>query len=75
MPPRKRTRVSAATTPLRETQAKAPSVAAGEKPTPAPVVNQNDLWTDEEEALLFKSLVRWKPTGTVAILPSSVVRY
>ena len=65
MPPRKRARVSTRSTPLRESQGKASRVStpAEKEPTPAEPNPQNDPWTDEEETLLFKSLVRWKPTG------------
>jgi MRG-binding protein len=72
MPPRKRARHSAApvrnsTTPLRETQPK--SVTPSHIPTKFSEYTdalsnaQNDPWTDEEETLLFKNLVKWKPTG------------
>ncbi|KAF2663515.1 CT20-domain-containing protein [Microthyrium microscopicum] len=70
MPPRKRARHSTrnSSTPLQETQPKVPP------PQPAipqklsiyadAIANaQNDPWTDEEVTLLFKGLVRWKPTG------------
>jgi MRG-binding protein len=70
MPPRKKPRLSTRSTPLREgAQSKAASVSTpAEKepssPEEAPVYTlQNDPWTDEEETLLFKSIVRWKPTG------------
>jgi MRG-binding protein len=73
MPPRKRAKVSAASTPLAE-QPKTPIETPADT-TPAAGKEQsvdqtadlvlNDPWTDEQEAQLFKSLIRWKPTGTI----------
>jgi MRG-binding protein len=73
MPPRKRARVSAASTPLHETQPnKAPPTTseASDKPAektsaPQPALDVlNDPWTDDEETQLFKAIIKWKPTGT-----------
>jgi MRG-binding protein len=82
MPPRKKAKVTARNTPLRETQAKtrstrstrSSSIQAEKEPTPekeasvAEVDLKNDPWTDEEETLLFKSLIKWKPTGKHALI-------
>jgi MRG-binding protein len=63
MPPRKKAKASAASTPLGDTQPKA---------------LQDDLlhdpWADEQETQLFKSMMKWKPTGERAplILPRYV---
>lgn len=60
MPPRKRAKASAASTPLRDTQPKTPQESS--------VVQSqddilNDPWADEQESQLFKSMMKWKPTG------------
>jgi len=61
MPPRKRARVSQATSPAVSAQPKTPTPAEA---TPDPEEDiLNDPWTDEEEIGLFKGLIKWKPTG------------
>jgi len=64
MPPRKRARVSQASTPQPKQAAEATSP---ETPVNKPPV-LNDPWTDDEETLLFKSMIKWKPTGTICLL-------
>ncbi|KAF1850781.1 CT20-domain-containing protein [Cucurbitaria berberidis CBS 394.84] len=60
MPPRKKAKASAASTPLRDVQAKTPQDSGVSQ-------SQDDLlgdvWADEQEAQLFKSMMKWKPTG------------
>lgn len=59
MPPRKRARASAASTPLADAQPKTPQDSG-------PTAEQellNDAWADEQETQLFKSMMKWKPTG------------
>lgn len=62
MGPRKRQRLSQATSPS--------------APTPEPAPEEadvlNDPWTDEEEIGLFKGLIKWKPTGSRACRPDDV---
>jgi len=59
MPPRKRARISQASTPQAKPSAEATSPdAQPEKPS-----SPADLWTDDEESQLFKTLVKYKPTG------------
>jgi MRG-binding protein len=52
MPPRKKAKASAASTPLPDAQPKAPQDDL-----------LNDAWADEQETQLFKSMMKWKPTG------------
>ncbi|KAH8723672.1 chromatin modification-related protein EAF7-domain-containing protein [Phaeosphaeriaceae sp. PMI808] len=61
MPPRKRAKASAASTPLRDTQPKTPH-ESGRAPSQDDEV-LNDAWADEQETQLFKSMMKWKPTG------------
>ncbi|KAF2265921.1 CT20-domain-containing protein [Lojkania enalia] len=69
MPPRKKAKASAASTPLAESQPKTPQETV---PTPSQDPGSspqnensvlNDPWTDDQETQLFKSMIRWKPTG------------
>lgn len=62
MPPRKRARVSQATSPATSIPPKTPTPVAM-SPTAEEEDVLNDPWTDEEEIGLFKGLIRWKPTG------------
>ena len=63
MPPRKKARVSQATSPDPEPPQKTPSIASPGKGDEAAL---NDPWTDDEEIGLFKGLMRWKPTGKLS---------
>ncbi|KAF2245716.1 CT20-domain-containing protein [Trematosphaeria pertusa] len=62
MPPRKRAKASAASTPLAEMQPKTP-----QDPGAASQSQDHDLlhdpWADDQETQLFKSMMKWKPTG------------
>ncbi|KAH7084279.1 chromatin modification-related protein EAF7-domain-containing protein [Paraphoma chrysanthemicola] len=60
MPPRKRAKASAASTPLGDTQPKTPQDSG---PTQSQDDQPNDPWADEQETQLFKSMMKWKPTG------------
>lgn len=65
MPPRKKTKASAASTPLPDPRPKTPQDTG-----PTREQEQlNDAWADEQETQLFKSMMKWKPTGTS---PSSI---
>jgi len=61
MPPRKKAKASAASTPLRDTQPRTPQDSGV-------VQSQDELlsdpWADEQETQLLKSMMKWKPTGT-----------
>lgn len=60
MPPRKKAKASAASTPLADAQPKTPQDSG-------PTTDEellNDAWSDEQETQLFKSMMKWKPTGT-----------
>ncbi|KAI4649219.1 hypothetical protein J4E93_003533 [Alternaria ventricosa] len=60
MPPRKKAKASAASTPLRDTQPQTPQDSGV-------VQSQDELlsdpWADEQETQLLKSMMKWKPTG------------
>jgi len=60
MPPRKKAKASAASTPLRDTQPKTPQESG---PSQSQDDLHNDPWADEQETQLFKSMMKWKPTG------------
>lgn len=62
MPPRKKTKASAASTPLGDTQPKTPQDSG---PVQAHDDVLNDAWADEQETQLFKSMMKWKPTGMI----------
>tara|TARA_R110002003_G_scaffold42_9_gene3127 strand:+ start:7291 stop:7494 length:204 start_codon:yes stop_codon:yes gene_type:complete len=64
MPPRKRAKASAASTPLGDTQPKTPQDSG---PTQSQDEVPSDPWADEQETQLFKSMMKWKPTGTYII--------
>lgn len=66
MPPKKRARVSQATSPAATDQHKTPTPAAQSPSKPDEDI-LNDPWTDEEAIGLFKAVVKWKPTGAPPI--------
>ena len=59
MPPRKKAKASAASTPLGDGQPGTPQASNA--------LSQeellNDPWEDEQEIQLLKSMMKWKPTG------------
>ncbi|KAK7184536.1 hypothetical protein DPSP01_012843 [Paraphaeosphaeria sporulosa] len=59
MPPRKKAKASAASTPRPDAQPRTP------QDTGATAEQEllNDAWADEQETQLFKSMMKWKPTG------------
>ncbi|KAF2639610.1 CT20-domain-containing protein [Massarina eburnea CBS 473.64] len=65
MPPRKKARASAASTPLADTQPKTPQDTTGTHAHDHDHDHEllNDGWADEQETQLFKSMMKWKPTG------------
>ncbi|KAF2683944.1 CT20-domain-containing protein [Lentithecium fluviatile CBS 122367] len=62
MPPRKKAKASAASTPLADAQPRTPqdSGAAASQAHDEPA---GDVWADDQETQLFKSMMKWKPTG------------
>jgi len=63
MPPKKRARISQASTPQPKAAAEVTPAATDNSPDKPD--NLKDPWTDDEEILLFKSMMRWKPTGAL----------
>ncbi|KAF2279176.1 CT20-domain-containing protein [Westerdykella ornata] len=68
MPPRKRVKAAAASTPSSDAQQKPPQendevIEPLGQPSPDDDDRLNDPWTDDQETQLFKSMIRWKPTG------------
>ncbi|KAF3039875.1 hypothetical protein E8E12_002277 [Didymella heteroderae] len=59
MPPRKKAKASAASTPLGDGQAGTPQASN----TLSQDELLNDPWEDEQEIQLLKSMMKWKPTG------------
>ncbi|KAK5109637.1 hypothetical protein LTR62_006874 [Meristemomyces frigidus] len=62
MPPRKRARLSQATSPEHAIKSPTP-VAEAEESGDGEKQMLEDAWTDEEEIGLLKGLMTWKPTG------------
>jgi hypothetical protein len=61
MPPRKKAKASAASTPLRDTQPKTPQDSGAAQSQDELL---NNPWADEQETQLYKSMMKWKPTGS-----------
>jgi MRG-binding protein len=65
MPPRKKAKASATSTPLQDTQPKTPQDSGAVQPLDDFL---NDPWTDEQEIQLFKSMMHSKPTGNSTVI-------
>jgi MRG-binding protein len=61
MPPRKKAKASAASTPLGDGQPGTPQASNTAAQSQDEVLN--DPWEDEQEIQLLKSMMKWKPTG------------
>ncbi|KAJ4363821.1 hypothetical protein N0V95_000889 [Ascochyta clinopodiicola] len=61
MPPRKKAKASAASTPLGDGQPGTPQASTTLAPSQDELLN--DPWEDEQEIQLLKSMMKWKPTG------------
>ncbi|KAF9693080.1 hypothetical protein EKO04_008730 [Ascochyta lentis] len=61
MPPRKKAKASAASTPLGDGQPGTPQAPTTLAPSQDELLN--DPWEDEQEIQLLKSMMKWKPTG------------
>jgi len=57
MPPRKKAKASAASTPHAEVLPKTPQDSGRASQA------HDDTWADDQETQLFKSMIKWKPTG------------
>ncbi|KAJ4289174.1 hypothetical protein N0V90_011516 [Kalmusia sp. IMI 367209] len=68
MPPRKKAKASAASTPLADAQPKTPQDVGAASLEQEQL---NDAWADEQETQLFKSMMKWKPTGKFRPVPES----
>ncbi|KAF2136758.1 uncharacterized protein K452DRAFT_353785 [Aplosporella prunicola CBS 121167] len=62
MPPKKRAKPTAVSTPRASTPSKTPNKDLP-PPTMIPLDLLTDPWTDDQETSLYKSIIRWKPTG------------
>lgn len=64
MPPRKKAKGNAASLPLTDTQPRTPQdTGASSQSQSQDHELLNDPWADEQETQLFKSMMKWKPTG------------
>lgn len=64
MPPRKRARGQAASTPAPDDDAMDVDIPrAGGHADAEEDAEQSKLWTDDQVASLFKGVIRWKPAG------------
>ena len=63
MPPKKKAKSTAASTPAPDVDENAMVIdtdAPSELPKPDPL---QDPWSDEQETSLFKGIIKWKPCG------------
>ena len=66
MPPRKKAKAAAASSPVADEDAMAidtPRVAEPVEPAKPSYDILKDPWTDEQETSLFKGIIKWKPAG------------